>query len=258
MFRAKPCPFLPFDHVHNHEDIFAPFLFSFRVTPLCRQSAGTISKGGCALKTSFYVKTIDATSAQLLDSILSQIYGVRAIEVDLAQRKVTVEFVPDRAGPVGIRAVAAAAGFSPSDVPIETVDANADDRRSASYRWKRMIGGGLFAICETFPTTKAALRRFGMRAKKEWLRDRAGHIQTPAGETFKLASIGENYLSFQVFWKGSAFYEPITRRHFYRRRRQHRLFLDPLGGSEAGSSCRRELIRVAILRLSRTPKISDS
>lgn len=36
------------------------------------------------------------------------------------------------------------------------------------------------------------------------------NVQTPTGHTLKLTNISSSYVSFQVFWKGSGYYEPIT------------------------------------------------
>lgn len=75
---------------------------------------------------------------------------------------------------------------------------------------KRLVGRCLFSVCESFPATKPFLGRWGMRTKKEWFVDRVVTVQTPEGRTFRLASFGQNHLSFELFWKGTGYYEPIS------------------------------------------------
>jgi FkbM family methyltransferase len=57
---------------------------------------------------------------------------------------------------------------------------------------------------------KPMLRAWGLRTRMEWFQDRAARVQTPDGAALKLASVGENYLSFELFWRGTGYYEPIT------------------------------------------------
>lgn len=76
--------------------------------------------------------------------------------------------------------------------------------------WKRCVGNGLFHACNRFPAAKAGLARWGLRSKKEWFANRVANVQLPDGCTLKLTSVGQNYLSFQLFWLGTQFYEPVT------------------------------------------------
>lgn len=76
--------------------------------------------------------------------------------------------------------------------------------------WKRFLGNCLFRVCNQYPTTKVVVAKWGMRCKKEWFENYVGNVQLPEGLTLKLASLGENYLSFQLFWHGTQFYEPVT------------------------------------------------
>ena len=75
---------------------------------------------------------------------------------------------------------------------------------------KRQAGQALLTLCDIVPRTKPLLRRLGLRTKKEWFGDRVVHAQMPDGKSVKLASVGENYLSFELFWRGTEYYEPIT------------------------------------------------
>lgn len=76
--------------------------------------------------------------------------------------------------------------------------------------WKRWAGNCLFRICNRFPTTKVGLARWGLRCKKEWFGNRVANVQLSDGRNLKLVSVGQNYLSFQLFWLGTQYYEPIT------------------------------------------------
>jgi len=76
--------------------------------------------------------------------------------------------------------------------------------------WKRLVGRALFTIGDWFPASKCWIKDLGLRATKEWFCKWVAKVQTADGKTFKLASIGENYLSFQLFWLGAGYYEPIT------------------------------------------------
>ena len=68
---------------------------------------------------------------------------------------------------------------------------------------KRWIGRRLLNFCDRFPQTKPFLRRAGLRTKKEWFGDRVVRVQLPDGKSFKLAGVSENYLSFELFWRGT-------------------------------------------------------
>jgi len=75
---------------------------------------------------------------------------------------------------------------------------------------KRQVGLCLFEACERVPRLKPFLRRWGLRTSKEWFAGRAARVQMSDGRRLMLASIAENYLSFELFWRGAAYYEPIT------------------------------------------------
>jgi FkbM family methyltransferase len=75
---------------------------------------------------------------------------------------------------------------------------------------KRWIGRRLIAACEAWPVLKPCLARWGLRTRKEWFDGRVVHVQRAGDGEFKLASATANYLSFELFWRGAGYYEPIT------------------------------------------------
>ncbi len=77
-------------------------------------------------------------------------------------------------------------------------------------RLKRQIGKCLTALANRFPGAKPFVKQWGLRTSKEWLGNRIVRVQMPEGKAFKLASAGQNYLSFELFWRGTEYYEPIT------------------------------------------------
>jgi len=76
--------------------------------------------------------------------------------------------------------------------------------------FKRQIGKALLTFCDCFPRAKASLRKFGLRTRKEWIGAGVVRAQMPDGKSLKLASASQNYLSFELFWRGTEYYEPIT------------------------------------------------
>ncbi|PYI83285.1 MAG: hypothetical protein DME26_15235, partial [Verrucomicrobia bacterium] len=81
-----------------------------------------------------------------------------------------------------------------------------------SAQAKRCIGKGLLTVGEAVPPANSFLKKWGLRTKKEWFADRIVRVQLPARKSFKLASLSDNYLSFELFWRGAGYYEPITTR----------------------------------------------
>ncbi len=77
---------------------------------------------------------------------------------------------------------------------------------------KTSIGNSLLSICESWPSSKRFLRKLGMRTSKEWFRGKTVTVQMREGRQFRLSSMGDNYLSFELFWRGADYYEPITNR----------------------------------------------
>lgn len=75
---------------------------------------------------------------------------------------------------------------------------------------KRVIGKSLLNLCEWVPAAKPVLKPWGLRTSPAWFGNRMVRVQMPGGRSFKLASLGQNYLSFELFWRGAGYYEPIT------------------------------------------------
>lgn len=75
---------------------------------------------------------------------------------------------------------------------------------------KRLAGRSLLGFCEQVPAAKPFLKRWGLRTTPGWFANRVVQVQLPGTAGFKLASLAENYLSFELFWRGAAYYEPIT------------------------------------------------
>ena len=75
---------------------------------------------------------------------------------------------------------------------------------------KRLLGRGLLNFCNQIPAAKPFLKHWGLRTSQAWFKDRIVRVQMPDGKSFKLASLAQNYLSFELFWHGTGYYEPIT------------------------------------------------
>lgn len=73
---------------------------------------------------------------------------------------------------------------------------------------KQIIGRSVISLCSVLPSLKAPLRRVGMRTKQQWFGEGPVPVLAQNGRQLKLAGVRENYLSFQLFWCGMAFYEP--------------------------------------------------
>src|SRR4051812_24225831 len=82
------------------------------------------------------------------------------------------------------------------------------DRSSLFSPVKRLCSQALISAGEAVPPLRPALARWGLRTWKYWTPDVARHVYTPEGKVFEIA--GNNYLSFELFWKGTGYYEPIS------------------------------------------------
>jgi FkbM family methyltransferase len=139
-----------------------------------------------------------------VEQVLRAFEGVVSIEVSLKERRVAVEYLPDSVHPAAMLQRLMDSGFNPS--PTST----RQDPPGAAARVKRVAGRCLFHVCDQFPMSKVWFGNLGLRTKMEWFANRTANVQLPDGRSLRLASIGENYLSFQLFWRGTQFYEPIT------------------------------------------------
>jgi len=76
---------------------------------------------------------------------------------------------------------------------------------------KRFAGRLLFEAANLLPSIRPWLGRWGRRTKPEWFAGRVGTASSGAtGRRLRLASCGRNYLSFELFWRGLDYYEPLT------------------------------------------------
>ncbi len=76
---------------------------------------------------------------------------------------------------------------------------------------KQCIGKALINVANSWPAAKGFLEPLGMRATVRLFSPRrAVSVQTPNGQTLKLTHVSSNYLSLQLFWKGTGYYEPLT------------------------------------------------
>ncbi len=79
------------------------------------------------------------------------------------------------------------------------------------YLPKRQLGRLLFGIATRFPSLRPALCRWGLRTRRDWFPGCTPGVESSqTGHRLKLASFGENYLSFELFWRGLDYYEPLT------------------------------------------------
>jgi len=85
-----------------------------------------------------------------------------------------------------------------------------EDVEEAKMFFKQQIGKALLTLCSRVPQAKPFLRDLGLRTRKEWFGDSLVRVQMPDGKSFKLAGVSQNYLSFELFWRGVGYYEPIT------------------------------------------------
>lgn len=76
---------------------------------------------------------------------------------------------------------------------------------------KRLAGRLLFEAANLLPSTRRWLAPWGRRTRPEWFADRTVSAWSAAtGRRLRLASYDRNYLSFELFWRGFDYYEPLT------------------------------------------------
>lgn len=79
------------------------------------------------------------------------------------------------------------------------------------YLPKRQIGRALYSISAGFPSLRPWLSRWGMRTRFDWFEGCVPEAESrQSGHRVKLASFSGNYLSFELFWRGLDYYEPLT------------------------------------------------
>src|SRR5436190_4704019 len=76
---------------------------------------------------------------------------------------------------------------------------------------KRALGSGVVFLAEQVPALRKYLKSLGLRISPGSFTDRIVSIWVSTNGPFRLTHVDENYLSFQLFWRGGDYYEPITR-----------------------------------------------
>ena len=100
--------------------------------------------------------------------------------------------------------------LQPSPVPLP---AKRDYRLALKNTFKTFLGKQLVALCDTVPAAKPLLRPAGMRTFEGFFGCRSPvRAQTPSGDAIYLTTAVKNYLTLQLFWKGTVYYEPISTR----------------------------------------------
>lgn len=96
-----------------------------------------------------------------------------------------------------------------------------------TYLPKRQLGRILFGMAARFPFLRPVLCPWGLRTRREWFPGRVAEAASrQTGHRLKLASFSENYLSFELFWRGLDYYEPLTTRLAERLAESTDLFID--------------------------------
>jgi FkbM family methyltransferase len=81
----------------------------------------------------------------------------------------------------------------------------------AAFHPKRLLGRMLFRLSEISPTLRPRLTRWGLRTRASWFAGRVAEARSASsGHRVKLASVGDNYLSFALYWRGLDYYEPLS------------------------------------------------
>lgn len=76
---------------------------------------------------------------------------------------------------------------------------------------RRLLGRVLFELAEALPSSRSALQRWGRRTQATWFEGRVPTAWSGlTGRRLRLASFSRNYLSFELFWRGLDYYEPLT------------------------------------------------
>lgn len=76
---------------------------------------------------------------------------------------------------------------------------------------KRLLGRMLYGLGVALPSARPWLAPWGLRTRPEWFRGCAPRARSRlTGRSVRLPSFGENYLSFELFWRGLDYYEPLS------------------------------------------------
>jgi FkbM family methyltransferase len=113
----------------------------------------------------------------------------------------------------------------------------------SSHLSKRTLGRILFGLACGLPWLRPQLRRWGLRTTQAWFEGETPEaVSRQSGHRLKLASFSENYLSFELFWRGLDYYEPLTTALAEKLTESTRLFID------AGANIGFYSLRLAVAR----------
>lgn len=108
---------------------------------------------------------------------------------------------------------------------------------------KRLLGHVLYGLGTALPSARPWLAQWGLRTKPEWFRGRAPRVHSRlTGQRLRLPSFGENYLSFELFWRGLDYYEPLSAELIATLANSTNLFID------AGANIGAHSLRLAAAR----------
>ncbi|MFN7139880.1 MAG: FkbM family methyltransferase, partial [Limisphaerales bacterium] len=91
---------------------------------------------------------------------------------------------------------------------------------------KLSLGNCLRRTAQWCPAAKPFLRSLGIRTSEPTFKNSIASIQFRRRPPLDLTNAHENYLSFQLFWRGGDFYEPATRTILELLARSSRTFFD--------------------------------
>lgn len=76
---------------------------------------------------------------------------------------------------------------------------------------KRFVGRALYGLATGLPAVRPWLTRWGLCTRADWFDNAVPEVHSRAtGQRLRLASFSKNYLSFELFWRGLDYYEPLT------------------------------------------------
>lgn len=76
---------------------------------------------------------------------------------------------------------------------------------------KKWLGRMLYGGAVLFPSLRPSLVRWGLRTRADWFTGWVPAVHSRVtGQRLLLPSFSKNYLSFELFWRGLDYYEPLT------------------------------------------------
>lgn len=76
---------------------------------------------------------------------------------------------------------------------------------------KRLLGRVLYGMAVCLPSLRPGLVQWGLRTRADWFEGCTPTVRSRiSGQRLRLASFSRNYLSFELFWRGLDYYEPLT------------------------------------------------